>query len=48
LPILKIFVPQVGQVPVVALFVTRLICNELVRGESVERRRKVAEAEPVV
>jgi ubiquinol-cytochrome c reductase cytochrome b subunit len=34
--------------PVVALFVTRLICNELVRGEQVERRRKVAEAEPVV
>ena len=34
--------------PVVALFVTRLICNELVRGEHVERRRKVAEAEPVV
>jgi ubiquinol-cytochrome c reductase cytochrome b subunit len=34
--------------PVVALFVTQLICKELVRGERVERRRKLAEAEPVV
>jgi ubiquinol-cytochrome c reductase cytochrome b subunit len=33
--------------PVVALFLSKRICDELVRGEVVERRRELAEAEPV-
>jgi ubiquinol-cytochrome c reductase cytochrome b subunit len=33
--------------PVVALFVTKRVCEELQRGEVVELRRKVVEAEPV-
>jgi ubiquinol-cytochrome c reductase cytochrome b subunit len=33
--------------PVVALFVTKRICDELLRGEIVEIRRKAVEAEPV-
>jgi hypothetical protein len=33
--------------PVVALVVTRRICQELLRGEVVEVRRKLVEAEPV-
>jgi ubiquinol-cytochrome c reductase cytochrome b subunit len=33
--------------PVVALFVTKRICDELRRGEVVELRRKLVEAEPV-
>jgi ubiquinol-cytochrome c reductase cytochrome b subunit len=33
--------------PVVALFVAKRVCDELVRGEVVEIRRKVVEAEPV-
>jgi ubiquinol-cytochrome c reductase cytochrome b subunit len=33
--------------PVVALFVTKRVCDELLRGEIVEIRRKVVEAEPV-
>ena len=33
--------------PVVALFVTKRICDELLRGEVVEVRRKLVEAEPV-
>jgi ubiquinol-cytochrome c reductase cytochrome b subunit len=34
--------------PVVALFTTKRICDELLRGEVVERRRQRAEAEPVI
>jgi ubiquinol-cytochrome c reductase cytochrome b subunit len=34
--------------PVVALFVTKRVCEELLRGEVVEVRRKLVEAEPVV
>jgi ubiquinol-cytochrome c reductase cytochrome b subunit len=33
--------------PVVALFVTKRVCEELLRGEVVEIRRKMVEAEPV-
>ena len=33
--------------PLVALFVAKRVCDELVRGEVVEIRRKVVEAEPV-
>ena len=33
--------------PVVALILAKRICDELVRGEVVERRRELAEAEPV-
>jgi hypothetical protein len=33
--------------PVVTLFVTKRICEELLRGEVVEVRRKLVEAEPV-
>jgi ubiquinol-cytochrome c reductase cytochrome b subunit len=33
--------------PVVALLVAKRVCDELVRGEVVERRRELAEAEPV-
>jgi ubiquinol-cytochrome c reductase cytochrome b subunit len=33
--------------PVVALFVTKRVCEELLRGEVVEVRRKLVEAEPV-
>jgi ubiquinol-cytochrome c reductase cytochrome b subunit len=32
--------------PVVALYVTKRVCEELLRGEAVEVRRKVVEAEP--
>jgi quinol---cytochrome-c reductase cytochrome b subunit len=32
--------------PVVALFVTKRVCEELLRGEAVEVRRKLVEAEP--
>src|ERR687889_815558 len=34
--------------PLVVLFVTKRVCDELLRGEVVEVRRKVVEAEPVV
>ena len=34
--------------PLVVLFVTKRVCEELLRGEVVEIRRKVVEAEPVV
>jgi hypothetical protein len=33
--------------PVVALFVTKRVCDELLRGEVVEIRRKLVEAERV-
>jgi len=33
--------------PVAVLFVTKRICDELLRGEVVEVRRKLVEAEPV-
>jgi hypothetical protein len=32
--------------PIVALFVTKRVCEELLRGEVVEVRRKLVEAEP--
>jgi len=33
--------------PVAVLFVTKRVCDELLRGEVVEVRRKLVEAEPV-
>jgi quinol---cytochrome-c reductase cytochrome b subunit len=41
-----VFRVLVWVLPVVALFVTKRVCEELLRGEVVEVRRKVVEAEP--
>jgi ubiquinol-cytochrome c reductase cytochrome b subunit len=41
-----VFRVLVWVLPVVALFVTKRVCEELLRGEVIEVRRKVVEAEP--
>ena len=45
---IRVYRILVWVLPVVALFLAKRICDELVRGEVVERRRELAEAEPVV
>jgi ubiquinol-cytochrome c reductase cytochrome b subunit len=43
----RVYRVLVWVLPVVALILAKRICDELVRGEAVERRRELAEAEPV-
>jgi ubiquinol-cytochrome c reductase cytochrome b subunit len=45
---IRVYRILVWVLPVVALFLAKRICDELLRGEVVERRRELAEAEPVV
>jgi hypothetical protein len=42
-----VFRVLVWVLPVIALFVAKRICDELLRGEVVEIRRKAVEAEPL-
>jgi ubiquinol-cytochrome c reductase cytochrome b subunit len=44
---IRVYRILVWVLPVVALFLAKRICDELLRGEVVERRRELAEAEPV-